>query len=172
MDTRQNTKPGKKPFNDREQLLLLAKIAFSLVLAIYLITVSVHRVTLKRDYIEARNQTATCIEDQITHFLRTYNNITLPGANVEGVLLPDLNTYFYAMQELDDTMIYAYGSAYSFVPASLRSNIKMALSAYEQAFRNGKTTDSAYSALTTCIHTLETVTDGRFTADGDVLPRK
>ena len=171
MDTQQKETTGKKPFNDREQLRLLAIIAFSLVLAIYLIAVSVQRVQLRRDCTEARNLTAACVEDQITLFLRTYDSITQPGADVRYDLLPDLQTYFYAMQELDDTLTYAYGSAYTFVQPSLRTNIKMTLSAYEQAFRNGKNTDSAYASLTDCVSQLKLTVEGRFDSNGNVLPR-
>lgn len=172
MDTRQKSTSGKRSANDRAQLQLLAIIALSLVLIIYLCASTVQRVNLRKDYREARNQAATCVEDQISLFLRTYDSLSLAGADIENDLLPDLHTYFYAMKALDDSLTYSFGSAYTLLSDGLRSQINSALSAYDDAYRTGKSTDSAFASLTDCINSLNSVLSSRFTPSGEILANK
>ena len=142
------------------------------VLAIYLIFTSVHRAILANNYAEARNQSASCIETQIAQFLRAYDSLSLAGADIENDLLPDLHTYFYAMKALDDSLTYSFGSAYTILSEGLRSQIDSALSAYDDAYRTGKSTDSAYESLTDCINSLNSLLNERFTASGEIRPAK
>ena len=172
MDTRQNSTSAKKPTNDRAQLQLLAIIALSLVFIIYLFASTVQRVNLSKNYREARDQAATCVEDQISLFLRTYDSLSLAGADIQNDLLPDLHTYFYTMKALDDSLTYSFGSAYTLLSDGLRSQINSALSAYDDAYRTGKSTDSAFASLTDCVYSLNSVLSTRFTASGEVLAGK
>lgn len=172
MNTRRKSAAEKKPFDDREQLKLLVKIAFSLVLVIYFIAITVQRVDLGNDYAALRNQMAGGVEKQITLFLRECDSAIQPGANLQNDILPDLQKYYYAMVEMDDALGYAYGTAYTFVPEDLRSHIKLTLSAYDQAFRNGKPTESADSSLKRCASSLRMALEGRFNTDGEVLPKQ
>ena len=172
MDTKHTRRAEKRVFNDKMQLMLCAIIALSLIFIIYLVGSTVQRVSLNRKYEEARNQSASCVEDQIALFLRTCDSLTLAGADIENDLLPDLHTYFYAMQEMDDSLSYSFGSAYSLLSDGMRAQIKSALSAYDDAYRTGKSTDSAYASLSDCVVSLNSVLSKRFTDSGEIRPAK
>lgn len=172
MDTRQKSKPTRRASYDRMQLMLCAIIALSLVFIIYLIGSTVQRASLRSDYAEARNQAASCVEDQIALFLRTCDSLTLAGADIENDLLPDLHTYFYAMKEMDDSLSFSFGPAYSLLSDGLRAQINSALSAYDDAYRTGKSTDSAFASLFDCVNSLNSVLSSRFTDSGEIRPAK
>lgn len=172
MDTKQKRRATPRAFNDRTQLMLCAIIALSLVFIIYLTISSFQRIHLRKDYIEARNQAGSCVEDQIALFLRTCDSLTLAGADIENELLPDLHTYFYAMQEMDDSLAYSFGPAYSLLSDGVRAQIHSSLSAYDNAYRTGKSTDSAFASLSDCMVSLNSVLSNRFTDSGEIRPSK
>ena len=172
MDTRNTGKAAEQRVKDREQLKLLAIIALTLMLLITAVVNSVQKHNLRENYAEGREKLASCLSVQITHFLRTCDSLSTPGADIRGDLLPDLNTYFYAMQEIDDLLVYTYGAAYQVIPDNLAGQIKLALSAYDQAFSTGKPTDSAFSSLMGCATTLEQVMQSRYDASGQIIPSK
>lgn len=172
MDTHQKTKSAVISVKDRQQLQLLAIIALALMLIITTVVNAFQKDRLIDKYDAAREKLASCVSVQATQFLRTCDSLSTPGANVEGDLLPDLHTYFYAMQETDELLTYTYGSAYKVLPDSLSSQIKLALSAYDQAFSTGKPTNSAFSSLTTCASTLNQVLESRFDENGHIVPAK
>lgn len=172
METRQKNTAAVRQTTNRQQLQLCAIIALSLVLVIYLAVSTVQRNRLNQNYAEARNQLSSVVEQNINLFVRTCDSIALAGADVENDLLPHLHTYYYAMEQLDDALTYSFGPAYTLLSDGVRAQLTSALSAYDEAFRMGKSTDSAYASLTEGVNSLKVILNSRFSENGDLLPAK
>ncbi len=170
METRQKKTAAVTRTTDRQQLQLCAIIALSLVLILSLAVSVVQRNHMRQDYAEARNQLSSVVEQNIQLFVRTYDSISLAGADVQNDLLPDLHTYYYGMEQVDDALTYSFGSAYTLLSDGTRQQIQSALSAYDEAFRMGKSTDSAFASLTDAVNSLKMILSTRFSSDGALLP--
>ena len=142
--------------------------AVILLLVTLCITV-VMRSNIQTKYTQARNETGEELYTQLYMLCRTFEQVSVPGQDIENVVIPTMQDYYLAAQTVNDVIGNAFGQRYSVLSQENISALDSAFDAYGAAFRGGKTTEEAQSAMQSCMDTIRTLLESRF-RDGVVLP--
>ena len=80
-----------------------------------------------------------------------------------------MEDYYLAAKTLDNVVSNAFGARYDVLTEENIAALDSAFDAYEAAFRGGKTTEEAQSAMQSCMDMLRTLLQARF-RDGVLQP--
>ncbi len=159
----------------REQPLAAQRIAI-LALALALIAVicifSGSLANIHSEYAQARNELGISVYSYLNTMYGTYQSAGQPGADLQNSLLPSMRQSYGNAQTLDDAMTRCYGPAYQVLTATVRAAFNDAFSAYESAFRMGKSTSVADNSMEACMNSLESILLTRFDKNNAIIPRK
>ena len=129
----------------------------------------VMRSNIQSDYTQARNEIGEELYTQLYMLCQTFDQVNVPGQDLENVVIPTMEDYFLAAKTLDDVMSNAFGARYDVLTEENVAALGKAFDAYEAAFRGGKTTEEAQSAMQSCMDMLRTLLQTRF-RDGVLQP--
>jgi len=142
--------------------------AAAVLLVILCITV-VMRSNIQSQYTQARSETGEELYTQLYMLCQTYDQLSVPGQDIENVVIPLMEDYFLAAQTVNDVMGNAFGQRYSVLSQDDIAALNSAFEAFDAAFRGGKTTEEAQSAMHSCMDMIRMLLDSRF-RDGVIQP--
>lgn len=122
----------------------------------------VMRANIQSEYTQARNEVSEELYTQLYILCQTFDQVTVPGQDLENVVIPTMKDYYLAAQTLNGVMGNAFGSRYSVLTQENVSALDSAFDAYEAAFRGGRTTEEAQNAMQECMNTIRTLLESRF----------
>lgn len=122
----------------------------------------VMRANIQSEYTQARNEISEELYTQLYMLCQTFDQVTVPGQDLENVVIPLMEDYYLAAQTLNDVMGNAFGSQYSVLTQENASALSSAFDAYESAFRGGRTTEEAQNAMQECMNMVRTLLESRF----------
>ena len=68
--------------------------------------------SVQNEYALARDSVGEDLYTSLYMFVRSYDGVTLAGADVQGSILPSMRSYYTAATALDDAIVNAYGDVY------------------------------------------------------------
>ena len=140
-------------------ILLLAALCISVVM----------RSNIQAKYTQARNETGEELYTQLYMLCQTFDQVSVPGQDIENVVIPLMEDYYLAAQTANNVMGNAFGVRYSVLSQDDIDSLDRAFEAYDAAFRGGKTTEEAQAAMQDCMNMIRTHLESRF-IDGLVQP--
>ena len=93
---------------------------------------------------------------------QTFDQVNVPGQDVQNGVIPKMQDYYLSAQTLNTALGRAFGDKYQLLTAEHLSALDSAFEAYDSAFRAGKSTDDAQSAMQECMDMVRSVLDTRF----------
>ena len=152
--------------NKRQRYPMYAALTLiaCLVIALTVVAVINHRTAERLSY--GQQQLASQIQSNITQTIRTFEKMDLPGANVPGELLPAMELYLYAAEELNDVMIEVYGLKQSMFDEETFHQIELAINGVSGNIDRGEPYEASKGILKELIARVETDLNERFAGTG------
>lgn len=166
---KQRAKKPDLPKIDPKKAGVLVGCAVIILLLVTLCITVVMRSNIQSQYTQARNETGEELYTQLYMLCQTFDQVSVPGQDLENVVVPMMEDYYLAAQTLNDVMGNAFGQRYSVLSQDNISALDSAFDAYDAAFRGGKTTEEAQTAMQGCMDMIRTLLESRF-RDGIIQP--
>ena len=115
----------------------------ALVLIVLICIFAANANSAQNEYAQARNAFGEDLYTKLYMFARSYDGVTLAGADVQGSILPSMRDYYIAATALDDAIVNAYGQRYQLLDATTREAIDEAFEAFDDAYARGDSTNAA-----------------------------
>ena len=142
---------GKKRLDLSEinmrRLGMIGGLAVLLALLIALCITINMRSHIQSEYTNARNEIGEESYTELYMLCQTFDQVTVPGQDVQNGVIPTMQEYYLAAQTLNTALTNAFGERYAVLTGEHIAALDSAFEAYDTAFRGGKSTDSAESAM-------------------------
>lgn len=135
--------------------------ALILLIALLCITISM-RAHIQDAYTSARNEVGEQLYTELYMLCQTFDQVTVPGQDVQNVVIPTMQEYYLAARTLNEALTNAFGERYEVLSVENLSSLDGAFEAYDTAFRTGKSTDDAQATMDSCMGMVRSVLDSRF----------
>ena len=168
MEKRRAKRPDMPKVDPKTVSVLIGCAAVIVLLVSFCISV-VMRSNIQSEYTQARNEIGEELYTQLYMLCQTFDQVNVPGQDLENVVIPKMKNYYLAAKTLDDVMGNAFGVRYDLLTEENTSAMDRAFEAYDAAFRGGKTTEEAQNAMQSCMNMLRTLLESRF-RDGVLQP--
>lgn len=149
---------------------LYALAALSLTLAIALGVVGVLKARDSRVLSANREQLRSGIESDLTMVLRTYEQVSLPRADVAGELLPTMRMHLYSAYSLNNILTDTYGANSSVLDYELYNQLNAAMDEVDRQINAGQIVDYKSATLTSYIGEMQGVMAQAF-GTGGLMPQ-
>lgn len=150
---------------DRKKIGMITVAVVLMVMVILLcITISL-RSNIQSEYTNARNEIGEETYTELYMLCQTFDQVTVPGQDVQNVVIPTMAEYYLAAQTLNTALRNAFGERYAVLSAENISALDSAFEAYDTAFRAGKSTSDAQTAMSGCMDMIRSILDARY-SDG------
>ena len=159
----------KQVLNARVILPIIAAL-IALVLIVLVCIFAANANSARNEYAQARDSFGEDLYTNLYMFARSYDGVTLAGADVQGSILPSMRRYYIAAIALDDAVTNAYGQRYQLLDQTTRDAIDAAFEAFDDAFAQGDTTSEAVSSMSACVQSVEQLLTTRYDAATRLLP--
>ena len=157
------------PKSEPKKAAVLIGCAVVILLLVTLCITVVMRSNIQSEYTQARNEIGEELYTQLYMLRQTFDQVSVPGQDIENVVLPLMEDYYLAARTLNEVMGNAFGRRYGVLTQDNMAQIDTAFDAYEAAFRGGKTTEEAQTSMQGCMDMVRTLLDARF-RDGVLQP--
>lgn len=161
MEKRRGKRPDLPRVNPKTAGVLIGCAAVIALLVLLCISV-VMRSHIQSEYTRARNEIGEEMYTQLYMLCQTFDQVTVPGQDVQNVVIPTMEDYYLAAQTLNDALINAFGQQYTVLAQESISALDSAFEAYDSAFRGGKTTQEAQNAMQSCMDMVRSILETRF----------
>lgn len=147
-----------------------AAALIALVLILLVCIFAGNATNMRNEYTRTRNSFGEDLYRNLRMFVRSYDGVTLAGADVEGSILPSMRDYYLAATTLDDAIATAYGRDYQVLDNTTRDAIAGAFEAFDNAFAQGRSTSEAISSMSACVQSVERLLNTRYDAETRLIP--
>ena len=170
-DTMENSKEKKIDLSsvDLKKAGALAAGALIVVLIILLCITGGMRAHMQSAYANARDEIGEQIYTELYMFCQSFDQISVPGVDVQDGLIPDMKEYYQAAGTLNRALSRAFGERYTVLSQADTAALDAAFEAYDAAFRAGRSTDEAQAAMQGCVDMVRSILVERFN-DGALWP--
>lgn len=151
-------------------LLPIIAALIALVLIVLICIFASEANSVRNEYALARDSVGEDLYTSLYMFARSYDGVTLAGADVQGSILPTMRSYYTAATALDDAIVNAYGQRYRLLDGTTRDAIEAAFEAFDDAFAQGDTTSDAVSSMSACVQGVEQLLTTRYDDATRLLP--
>lgn len=158
--------PFLKQLKPRTARRIAAAVLLVLLVTALCIT-TIMRSNIQRQYTAARNEVGGELYNQLYLLCQTFDQVDVPGQNVQDNLLPAMLKYYAASRALNDAVAGGFGERYALLSGDDLTAFDAAFDAYDAAFRSGRSTDNAKASLRACVETTRSTLSERF--DGERL---
>ena len=148
----------------------IAAAFIALVLIVLICIFAANANSAQNEYAQARNAFGEDLYTKLYMFARSYDGVTLAGADVQGSILPSMRDYYLAATTLDDAIATAYGRDYQVLDNTTRDAIAGAFEAFDNAFAQGRSTSEAISSMSACVQSVEQLLNTRYDAETRLIP--
>ena len=142
----------------------------ALVLIVLVCIFAANANSARNEYAQARDSIGEDLYTDIYMFARSYDGVTLAGADIQGDILPLMRDYYTAAIALDDAIVNAYGQRYQLLDATTREAVDEAFEAFDDAFAQGASTTDAVSNMSACVQSVEQLLTTRYDAATRLQP--
>ena len=115
------------------------------------------RTHIQSQYTKVRNELNDSIYTELYMMCQTFDQVSVPGVDVQYDLLPSMKDCFLAARTLNTALSNSFGEKYSVLSTTDESSIEDAFTQYDTAFKSGKTTDDAQAAMLACTERIRTI---------------
>lgn len=147
-----------------QKALRIAAYALCAALLIALCINISMRSHIQNQYAKAREELTDSIYTELYMFCQTFDQISVPGVDVQNELIPQMKNHFLAARTLNAATTKAFGDATAMLSGEDESDIDAAFEQYDAAFRTGKATDSAQNAMLSCVQRIRAALETRYPA--------
>ena len=151
-------------------LSLSAAGVFALLLILVLVGFS-GRNSLRAQLSETQDILAAAIQSDLSDALDSYEGIDRKSANLADDILPTMRRHMYAAHEMNKILVETFGEEYSMLDTAQYESFEAIMKRFDQLIAAGQSTDPAKETLTACMNDLRSSMAGRFTAEGNLLPK-
>ena len=151
-------------------LLPIIAALIALILIVLICIFASEANSVRNEYALARDSVGEDLYTSLYMFARSYDGVTLAGADVQGSILPTMRSYYTAATALDDAIVNAYGQRYRLLDGTTRDAIEAAFEAFDDAFAQGDTTSDAVSSMSACVQGVEQLLTTRYDDATRLLP--
>lgn len=144
---------------------LIAALVIALSVVSFLLTQRAKR--LETGY----NLLAGHIQTDLNMALRTFDQASLPKADLSGEVLPGMRMYLYAADSANEVLTDQYGQGSAVLDENLYQQISLALDDIDKLVKKGQSTDNALSQLSQYMATLKTNMEAKFSYNNLLLPQ-
>ncbi|NLF27890.1 MAG: hypothetical protein GX592_08325 [Clostridiales bacterium] len=166
----QTQKRVKSRVNARAVLPMGAAL-IALALIILVCIFAARAANIQNEYAELQKSVDGALYSNLRMFIRSYEPVSLAGADIEGAILPTMRDYFSKAVALDGVISEAYGTDYTVLDEGTKAAVAAAFGAFDEAFRQGQSTAPAISSMSSCVQALEQTLLRRFDDDLRLLRR-
>lgn len=157
--------------NRSRQYPIYGAVGLILALCIALGVMTFLKVREDRQVNFAHAQITSGIQSELTMVLRTYDQMSLPRADIAGDLLPTMGKHLYSAYALNTVLTDVYGKSQSILGNEFYNQITSAIDEIDSDISMGKIVDVKQSALSGCMVQMQGVLAARFGSDGLLLPQ-
>lgn len=170
-DTMENPKEKKMDLSnvDLKKVGVLAAGALIIVLILLLCITGSMRAHIQSEYANARDEIGELIYTELYMFCQSFDQVNVPGVDIQDGLIPDMKEYYLAAGTLNRALSQAFGERYTVLSQADTAALDAAFEAYDAAFRAGKSTDDAQTAMQGCVDMVRSILVERFN-DGALRP--
>lgn len=148
-----------------------AAVALLVLLAGALIVVSVLRGRAQGQLALGRQQLATQIQSNLGQATRAFERMSLPGADVQGDILPEMKLRLFAAGELNEVMIETYGPQSSMIDQDIFGQIDLAIAQITRNIAEGTSPRLAQDTLSSYMAQMEADLNARFAGSELLMSR-
>ncbi len=157
--------------NPREKYIALSLAgAFTLLLILTLVGFS-GRSRLQARLTETQDILAAAIQSDLNDALDSYAGIDRKSANLADDILPTMRRHMYAAHEMNRILVETFGEEYSMLDTDRYESFEAIMKRFDQLIAAGQSPDPAKETLASCMNDLKNSLAGRFTAEGNLLPK-
>jgi len=160
--------PAFRRLTTREALIGAGVVVLILMIAFLCISINM-RAHIQNEYASARNTFGEALYSNMYMLMQTFDMASVPNADMQNGILPQMKEYFVASNVLNDAIANAYGEKFRVISHENIASIDSAFSAYESAFLNGSSTDLAHTNMTSCMDAIRQLLSSRF-SEGVLKP--
>lgn len=134
----------------------------ALVLVIMLCINISMRANIQSEYTKIRSELGDSIYTELYIMCQTFDQVSVPGVDVQYELLPTMKDCFLAARTLNTALSNGFGEKYSVLSAEDESAVDAAFSQYDTAFKTGKSTDDAQTAMLACVERIRAILETKY----------
>lgn len=157
--------------NPREKYLAIGAASLFALLLILTLIGFVGRSGLQAQLDETQDILAASIQSDLSDALDCYAGIDRKSANLADDILPTMRRHFYAANEMNRVLVETFGEEYSMLDPEQYESFEAIMARFDQLLAAGQSTDPARETLAVCMDDIRASLTGRFTAEGDLLPK-
>lgn len=117
------------------------------------------------EYTKARRVIAEEACRELYMMCQTFDQVSVPGQEVQSVVLPSMHDYYLAAKTLNAALEKGFGNRYMVLRPDTVIAIDAAFEAYDDAFRTGGSTENAQAAMQQCIDTIRGILKDHYKGD-------
>ena len=147
-----------------------AAALIALVLIVLVCIFAGNATNMRNEYAMARNSLGEDLYRNLRLFTRSYDGVTLAGADVEGSILPSMRDYYLAGSHTGRRHRHRLRPTLS---ASGRNHARshyQRFEAFDDAFAQGRSTGDAVSNMSACVQGVDQLLNTRYDAETRLLP--
>jgi len=148
-----------------------AVIAVIVALVIALSVVSILLAQRSKRLEAGYNMMTGHIQTDLNMALRTFDQASLPSADLAGEVVPGMRQYLYAANSFNEVLVSQYGQGASIMDDNLYRQINLALDDIVKLVGKGQSTDDALSQLSQYMATLRATMEEKFSFNNLLLPQ-
>ena len=150
----------------RGKLQTAAGVAVIVILVIILCIINSLRLNIQNRYAKARSEVGDELYTQLYTLCQTYDQVSIPGQNVQDVLLPKMKSCCDAALTLNTALSNAFTTKYRLLTQEDIDLLTGALSAYDNAFLTGSSTDDAQEQMAAACQRVRERLEERYSTEG------
>lgn len=166
---KQRLKMPKMPKVNPKTAAVLTGCAVVIVLLIALCISILMRSNIQDDYTNARNEIGEELYTQIYMLCQKFNQVNVPGQDLEHTLIPQMQEYYLVAQTLNDVLNNSFSPRYNVLTPEAITAMDNAFKAFDSAFSTGRNTADAEEAMQSGMDILRDLLTNRFD-DGIIKP--
>ena len=157
--------------NPREKYIALSLACVFALMLVFTLVGFTGKNSLRAQLNETQDILAASIQSDLSDALNSYEGIDRKSADLAGDILPTMRTHMYAAYEMNRILVETFGEEYSMLDAAQYESFEAVMNRFDQLLAAGQSTDPAKETLAACMNDLKNSLAGRFTAEGDLLPK-
>ena len=147
----------------------IAVIAVIVLLVIMLcINISL-KTNIQNAYTKVRAELSDSIYTELYMMCQTFDQVSVPGVDVQYDLLPSMKDCFLAAKTLNTALGNSFGEKYSVLTGEDETAVESAFDAYDTAFKSGKSTDEAQATMLACVQQIRTILDTKYSGGASIV---
>lgn len=145
------------------KIILRAALALLvLILIVFLCISRSNAADMQKKYSTARAALGESLYGALNQMALEYDDAALIGSDIEGTILPNMQTDYAQARALNLAMAQAFGEKYAVMDGDLEQELDQAFEAYDAALRGGHSTAEADALMQQAVADVRAALDKRY----------